>query len=583
MKNINQSKRITTIVLSVSLLTSALTPSLSQANLWDNVKRFGCSIFVKSAELILGGVKAVKKVGAAMKRKANSDANSDNVTSVTGKGKATSLLKKCLPVVPVLAAIPVGIYLFSRLGGSNTASSACPGQMPSPSVGFSALTWAAKKLFGGALVTAGIGGAIFLAWKLFLKKLFKKQRTKIKKDVIDVLDDQRTKIKRDVTGVLNDQRKKVRKDVEEVRDATFAKGGQFLDDQRTKAKQAVTDVLDDQRTKVRQDFQDVRDETIVKGGQFLDDQRTKAKQDVTDVLDDQRAKVRQDFEDVRDETIVKGGQFLDGQRAKAKQDVTDVLDDQRAKAKQDVTDVLDDQRAKVRQGFEEVRDETIAKVKQDVTDVLDDQRAKVKQDADEFLDIQRDKTGQFLDEHRTKAKQDLQEVVDSAVKKVPGGLVRGALSSGYNTAKGGLSKVVSGIGNGFSRAYRYVIPSGGNDDAVEDNSRAESALDLLTEDEQPRRRKKPRPVDEVQAESRLDAFKSFSSDEDDQEEPFALRHPSTLRQAQGSGQAASTDMQDDLSSEALAKEERIFEEGLLLTTETECSSDDDYKSLPETD
>jgi len=264
-----------------------MTPSVAQAGMFDWL--FGAK---KVAE---------KKVGTVSEEKA-------------GSNKVKSFFKKCLPIVSALAAIPLGICLFKSSGAGKSAGSITP-VSPGAGKGKSLLMWGAKKLFGGALVTAGICGALFLAWKLFLRKLFDDAVDRGLGRVDNFVDAQRGKVKQDVQDAVGD---------------VLGKANEFVDAQRGKLKHdvpaAVDDVLgqvngfvDAQRTKTLADADKFVDAKLGKANEFVDAQRGKLKHDVPAVVGD----VLGQANGFVDANMGKVDAFVDAQREKTKQDGVD--------------------------------------------------------------------------------------------------------------------------------------------------------------------------------------------------------------------------------------------------------------------
>ncbi|MFC1843024.1 hypothetical protein ACFLYU_05195 [Candidatus Dependentiae bacterium] len=168
MKNFKNIKRMTSLILSISIMTSALSPSLVQAGLWDNVKSFGSAIVINT---ILAGKKVKNTVKNVTKDVFNGCCKIANnakdcvkkvVNSDVAK-KSKKLLRKVSPIIPILIAIPLTKYLFKKVIKPKDIPLSLKAKV------FGWMKRNSKKLFGGALIGAG-SGILFLLWKLFLKR-----------------------------------------------------------------------------------------------------------------------------------------------------------------------------------------------------------------------------------------------------------------------------------------------------------------------------------------------------------------------------------------------------------------------------
>ncbi|MFC1842305.1 hypothetical protein ACFLYU_01470 [Candidatus Dependentiae bacterium] len=360
MENFKKMKKMTSLILSISIMTSALSPSLAQAGLWDNVKSFGNSLLAK----IVFASKKVKKTTGSVFKSLNGRAKKIVNSGVSNKSK--KFFKKALPVIPILASIPFILYLFKPKR---------PAFAPVKSKFTSMLGWAAKRFFGGALVTAGIGGIVLLLWKLFFKKVVDDTvsggvgsvRREVKDFLNEDLKDVKEDLKEDIKEVIKDVKEDLKEDIKELRDESLDKAKEFMDNEINKVKKNVNEVVEDvldeandfidkQKEKVKEDFEEVLEDGLDK---------------VDNLINDQKYEVKKDIEDIRDESIEKVEKFLDGQRENIKKDVNKFTDDKLNKVKKDVNDILDTNIKKTGKTVEKTVNKIVDENKEKLKDIID--------------------------------------------------------------------------------------------------------------------------------------------------------------------------------------------------------------------
>jgi len=457
-KNVKQTKRMTAVFLSISILASTLTPSLSRANFFDNIRKFCSSIFTsKSSD------KKSTGVAKETSKKANTNDDSSTTNSDKSKGFFENFMKKCLPIVSVLSAITAGVSLFKSF------SSPAPVRAER---GNSIFTWATKKLFGGALVTAGVCGALLLSWEFFFKKLFD--------NAVDGATDRGLKkAGKKARRFVRRTSRRVKRDIREVRDESLDKIGEFVDKKRSEVKQDLVDAAEE----VFDDAESRFDSKLGDIGEFADDTIKKAKRAVKRVVDKSVEKAKDAAEEVFDEAENR----FDAKLTSVEHSIEFTLND--------VAKLVDGRIEKA-------------------NGAVEGQREKFKQDAKEVL---------------TSVMEQAPGVVASGAASSAWSAAKdGAVGAGRGIKKGVYS-AYSGVKGFFGSVYNYArsfLRKTSDDNPEEEPAEEERESDLLLVE--PPARRKPRPVASKENDYVFETMVSgdqYSGDDAKAESLFLAPHP----------------------------------------------------------